>query len=204
MQLDGYRDAVSWLRRQDGVDAERIGIWGTSRSGGLVVALSTENLPIRCAFAQVPGFGRPPLELSAATVALITNALGAGRHDTIIPATSETADGVGIMYPDDAHQWMTRVSRERAPNWRNEVRIGALAEKFFPVDAMGSVKVPLRLLVAPADKLTPPQAGMEAAAGNPLIDVIQILGGHFDAYESGFAESSRSAIEWFALHLCRE
>lgn len=203
MQLDGYRDAISWLRQQDGVDAERIGIWGTSRSGGLVVALAAEDLPIRCAFAQVLGFGRPGLELSAATMAAITDALGGGRPDTIIPAVSETADGLGVMFPDDAYRWLTRVSRERAPSWRNEVRVGALAEKFFPVDSIGAVKVPLRLLVAPADKLTPPQAAMEAAAGNPMIDVIQILGGHFDAYEAGFAESSRSAIEWFARHLRR-
>ena len=51
-----------------------------------------------------------------------------------------TADGLGIMYPDDAYGWFTRVSRERAPAWRNEVRIGALAEPFNPVDFLVKTK----------------------------------------------------------------
>lgn len=201
IQLQGYRDAVGWLRRRGEVDPGRIGAWGSSRSGGLVIALAAEDAPIGCAFAQVPAFGRPATPLSVATLAAITGALSQGRLDDLIPAAAETADGIGIMFPDDAHHWFTRVCRERAPRWRNEVRIGALAEPFMPVDRLSKVKVPLRLLVAPDDKLTPPQAGIEAAAANPLIDVVSIAGGHFDPYEAGFAASSKSAIDWFSQHL---
>ena len=203
IQLEGYRDAIDWLRRQTRINPGRIAIWGSSRSGGLVIALASENLPIRCAFAQVPGFGRPGPQLSAATVSAITDALRNRRLDQIIPAVSETADGLGIMFPNDAHNWFTRVCRERAPSWRNEVRVGALAESFLPIDSLPNVKVPLRLLVAPQDKLTPPQAGIEAAANNPMIDVISIPGGHFDPYEAGFDNSSTSAVEWFERHLSK-
>ena len=40
IQLDGYRDAIAWLRTQPGVAAENIGIWGTSNSGGHVIVLA--------------------------------------------------------------------------------------------------------------------------------------------------------------------
>lgn len=33
VQLEGYRDAIRWLGSQPSVDADRIGIWGSSFSG---------------------------------------------------------------------------------------------------------------------------------------------------------------------------
>jgi hypothetical protein len=199
--MEGYRDAVNWMRRRPGIDADRIGIWGSSYSGGQVIILASENLPIRCAVAQVPGFGGDALTLSAATVSVVSDALEKGRLDDVIPAVSASADGLGIMYADDSYGWFTRVCQERAPSWRNEVRIGALAEPFNPIDFLVNARTPLRILVAPDDKLTPPQAGMKVASAIPMIDVVQIAGGHFDAYEAGFAESSQYAIDWFARHL---
>ena len=52
-----------------------------------------------------------------------------------------------------------------------------LQRNFFPLDTIASVKVPIRLLVAPADTLTPPQTGVEAAEGNAMIVIIDIPGG---------------------------
>jgi uncharacterized protein len=201
IQLEGYRDAISWLARHGEVDPGRIGIWGSSRSGGLVIALAAEVLPIRCAFAQAPAFGRPAIQLSAVTITAITEAMSQGRLDDMIPAVTETPDGIGIMFADNAYKWFTRVCRERAPLWRNGVRIGSLSEPFLPIDSLPKVKVPLRLLVAPDDQLTPPQAGIEVAAANPIIDVVSIAGGHFDPYEAGFEISSQSAIDWFSQHM---
>jgi uncharacterized protein len=163
--------------------------------------LASEDLPVRCAFAQVPAFGGGPLPLSAATLAAIGEAMEKGRLDDVIPAVSPSPDALGLMYPDDSYGWFTRVGKERAPSWRNEIRIGALTEPYEPIAFLAKAKTPLRIVVAPDDKLTPPQAGMKVAATNPGIDVVQISGGHFDAYESGFAESSGHAIDWFARHL---
>lgn len=200
-QLEGYRDAIDWLRRQAKVDAARIGLWGSSYSGGHVIMLAAEQLPVRCAVAQVPAIGTDPIALSAATISAISESLKAGRLDDIVPAVSSTEDGVGIMYRDDSYGWFTRVSKECAPRWRNEVRVGAFTEAFTPGAFLAGAKIPLRLIVAPDDKLTPPAGGIATASAVPLIDVARIPGGHFDAYESGFAESSALAIDWFKRHL---
>ncbi|WP_256966562.1 alpha/beta hydrolase, partial [Pseudomonas aeruginosa] len=40
MQRRGYRDAITWLGAQARVDASRIGIWGTSYSGGHVLEVA--------------------------------------------------------------------------------------------------------------------------------------------------------------------
>jgi len=42
---------------------------------------------------------------------------------------------------------------------------------------------------------------MELAGAIPNVSVVEIPGGHFDAYESGFAASVGPAVDWFRRHL---
>ncbi len=201
IQLAGYRDAVTWLGHQPTVDAGRIGIWGTSHSGGHVIALAAEELPIRCAVAQVPGIGVGAPGLSHATLEAINRAAAEHRPEATVPAVADSRDGLGIMFDDDAHGWFTRVAAERSPSWRNEVRISALSDLIRPIDHLPHARVPLLLIVAPADRLTPPAAAIEAASTIPTVEVAKIPGGHFDVYEDGLAASSAEATAWFRRFL---
>jgi uncharacterized protein len=201
IQLEGYRDAIAWLAAQPEVAPGRVGIWGTSNSGGHVIVLASEDLPIRCAVAQVPGLGEGAPGVSPATVAAIAAALAAGRVDDVIPAVSATRDGLGIMFEDGAYDWFTRVAAERAPGWRDEVRVGALTDGVRPLDHLHRARVPLLLIVAPLDRLTPPGPAVRLAAGLPAVEVVELSGGHFDAYEAEFAASSQAAAAWFRRFL---
>jgi uncharacterized protein len=202
LQRAGYRDAIDWLGRQASVDADRIGIWGSSYAGEHVVVLAGEDLPIRCAVAQVPGIGAAGPDLSDATVATIAAAIEQDRLDDVIPAVSATRDGVGVMFEDGAYEWFTRVAAKRAPSWRNEVRVVGLTEPpTKPIEHLPHVKVPLLLIVAPEDRLVPPAEGMKVAVRVPNIEIVEIPGGHFDAYEAGFAASSQPAAAWFTRFL---
>ena len=202
LQLQGYRDAIEWLGRQSGVDPRRIGIWGSSFSGGHVTVLAAEeDLPIQCAVAQVPGIISGGTAPSEATRSTIAGALAEGRLDATIPASTPTPDGIGIMYADGAHEWFSRVAEERAPTWRNEIRIGGLGEHHHPIDHLPHVRVPLLLIVAPDDLLAPPGPAVAIASELALVDVVTIPGGHFDAYEAGFAATAGAAVTWFERHL---
>ena len=173
LQLEGYRDAVAWLGRQASVDAGRIGLWGSSFSGGEVIILAAEDLPIACAVAQVPALAEGGPGLPTGALAAVTEALEQGRDDLVLPATTATPDGDGVMFEDGAHDWFARVSAERAPTWRNEVRVSGLLEPFRPIDHLAGAKVPLLLLVAPADALTPPGPATAVAAATPLVEVVE-------------------------------
>lgn len=199
IQREGYRDAIAWLAEQPGIDPARIGIWGTSYSGGHVIVLAAADLPIRCAVAQVPALGAGGPGLSDATRAAVASA---ARSDPPrpVPAVSATPEGVGMMFEDDAHGWFTRAAA-RAPSWRNEVRIGPPAEAVVPLDYLPGARVPLLLVVAPADRLTPPGAAVRVAASVPYVQVTEIPGGHFDAYGAEFAASCGAALGWFRRHL---
>jgi fermentation-respiration switch protein FrsA (DUF1100 family) len=93
------------------------------------------------------------------------------------------------------------VAGERAPGWRDQVRVGALADGVRPIDHLRRVRIPLLLVVAPLDKLTPPGPALALATELPLVEIAELGGGHFDAYEAEFAASSQAAVAWFRRFL---
>jgi pimeloyl-ACP methyl ester carboxylesterase len=192
---------VAWLAADPGVDADRIGLWGSSFSGGEVIILASEDLPVRCGVAQVPGLGEGGPDLPAGALSVVTRAFETGDDEATIAAVTASPDGAGLMFEDGAHGWFTRVAAERAPAWKDELRISAFGEAFRPIDHLADARVPLLLVVAPGDTLTPPGPALPIAASTPNVSVVEIPGGHFDAYESGFAASAGPAVDWFHRHL---
>jgi uncharacterized protein len=54
VQVEDFRNGVSFLQRTPDVDRERIGIWGTSNSGGTVIYAAALDRRIKAVVAQVP------------------------------------------------------------------------------------------------------------------------------------------------------
>ncbi len=201
LQQQGYRDAVTWLSSLSTVNPKRIAIWGTSFSGGHVISLTTEDLPIAAAVAQVPflskGAPRPP--------AGVLSALSEHASDpqARVPATTDTEEGVGVMFLDGAHDWFTSVASKRAPTWRNELFVSGFLESasWSPFEDLIRSNIPLLVIAATNDTLTPPAALFSDERTLPNVEVVKIPGNHFDAYQAGFDESSRAAIRFLKLHL---
>ena len=53
-QIEDWKNAIGFLRRHEHVDAERIGLWGVSFSGGHVLHLAHGDARIRAVVSQVP------------------------------------------------------------------------------------------------------------------------------------------------------
>jgi uncharacterized protein len=49
-----YRTAIPYATSRAEVDAERIGIWGSSYSGGHVLAVAAIDRRVKCVVSQVP------------------------------------------------------------------------------------------------------------------------------------------------------
>jgi uncharacterized protein len=56
-QIEDYRNAISYIQGEPGVDPERIGIWGSSLAGGNVVAVAGQDARVRAVVAHVPAIG---------------------------------------------------------------------------------------------------------------------------------------------------
>ena len=203
-QLVAYRDAISHVLTLPEVDASRIGVWGTSMSGGLAIALAAGEPRIRCAVAQVPFLAAPAVDpdnpMAAQLMEMIASA-GDGAVPTI-PVTAPEG-GLGVLTADGAHEWSEALA-DRAPAWRNEVTMTSLVHVlgFRPVDSLPDVRIPLLLIGVTGDTITPPDAAREPAAANPCVELVEMPGRHFDAYDgAGFAFTSGEAARFFHTHL---
>lgn len=55
LQRRGYRDAITYLSLRPEVDSGRIGIWGTSYSGGHVLEVAAHDRRVKCVVSQIAG-----------------------------------------------------------------------------------------------------------------------------------------------------
>src|SRR6516165_956323 len=53
-QVRDYRHAITWLCRQPRINRERIGVWGSSYSGGHVLVVGAIDRRVKCVVSQVP------------------------------------------------------------------------------------------------------------------------------------------------------
>ena len=53
-QVEDYRNAISWVCEQPEVDPKRIGLWGSSYSGGIITYVATFDKRVKAIVGQVP------------------------------------------------------------------------------------------------------------------------------------------------------
>jgi hypothetical protein len=56
-QVEDYRNAISYIQGEPGVDPERIGTWGSSHSGGHQISLAALDARVKACVGQVPAIG---------------------------------------------------------------------------------------------------------------------------------------------------
>ena len=215
-QMRDYRHAITYLRTLPGIDRERIGVWGSSYSGGHCLVLGAIDKRIRCVVSQVPlisGYQNLLRLVRSDFLAGVRAGLDAdrearfeGKAPTMVPVVSEDPLGPSALPTPDSWQWFTETGRTRAPSWSNEVTMRSLEMlmEYEPISFVERISpTPLCLVVAENDVLTPVDLALGAyeQARQPKRLVI-LPGGHFDAYVGpGFDQASAAATEWLVEHL---
>lgn len=214
-QVRDYRHAITHARGLPEVDRERIGVWGSSYSGGHVLVVGAIDRRVRCVVSQLPlvsGY-RNLLRLIRSDFVAPTRAAFdadrevrfAGQPPTMIPVVAADPLAIAALPTADAYQWLTEMSQTRAPAWRNEVTLRSmeLLSEYEPGSYIARISpTPLLMLIAEGDHLA--VADEAFAAYNEARDPKQLVvlpGGHFDAYTTGFERSSGAARDWFVQHL---
>jgi fermentation-respiration switch protein FrsA (DUF1100 family) len=214
-QVRDYRHAITYACTLPTVDATRIGIWGSSYSGGHVLVVGAIDRRVRCVVAQVPlisGHRNARRLIRADFIAAVQAQFDEDRHrrfagepPAMIPVVAENPLAPCALPTADSWQWFTETGRTRAPAWRNEVTLRSVEMfmEYEPGAYIGWVSpTPLLLVVARDDHLT--VADEALAAYNLALEPKQLVlvpGGHFDAYVAGFAVASTAACDWFVHHL---
>ena len=62
-QQEDYRNAISFIQGEPGVDPDRIGVWGSSYAGGNSLAVTGQDARVKAIAIQIPGIGGDPTGL---------------------------------------------------------------------------------------------------------------------------------------------
>ena len=129
-QLEDWRSAIRFARTLEGVDLERIALWGSSLGGGHVVCVAAEDPRIAAVVAQVPfnGFPRRVEGRSTLDTLKLLWAMGMdaargilGRPPRYIPMVGKPGE-VAVTATPQAQEHIASLSGEsRDTLWRNEV-----------------------------------------------------------------------------------
>src|SRR6202023_1574009 len=135
-QVRDYRHAITWARMQPEVDRERIGVWGSSYSGGHVLAVGAIDRRVKCVVSQVPlvsGYRnfqrlvRPDfLGPLRAQFDADREARFRGAAPAMVPVVAADPQAPAALPTPDSYQWFTETGRERAKSWSNEVTLRTL------------------------------------------------------------------------------
>lgn len=214
-QIRDYRDAITWASTLPEVDADHIGVWGSSYSGAHVLVVGAIDRRVKCVVSQVPlisGHANARRLIRADFIAQVQAACVAdrqaryeGKPPAMIPVVAEDPMGPAALPTPDSWRWFSETGSTRAPSWRNEVTLRSI-EMFLEYEPGAHIShispTPLMLVVALQDHLTVADEALAAyeRALHPK-RLVTLPGGHFDAYVRDFEASSRAATEWFREHL---
>ncbi len=214
-QIAGYRDAISYARTLDGIDPERIGIWGSSYSGGHVLVVAAFDRRVKCVVSHVPaisGWGSLSRVIPAEYWPKIRQAFDAdraarfrGEPPQMVAVVPERPDQeAGLTTPDAAAFFLDQ--RERAPTWVNAItrKSVEMATEYEPGLYIERIApTPLLMIVAMQDAITPADLAIAAfaRAGGPK-RLVEFACGHFAPYDGPlFPENSRVQLDWYREHL---
>ncbi len=190
-QQDDYRSVVAWARRAEGVDPDRIALWGSSFSGGHVLAVAAEDPRIAAVIAQAPFTDGLAVARRVPLRALLRDGV-VGMRDLVAsrrgaPPVYLAAVGppgtLAVLTEPDAQPGFAAIV---GPNtlWRNEVaaRIMMNALGYRPFRYASRLLMPVLFCVCDADTTTPPGPSLRAARDAPKGELRRYPYGHFDIY----------------------
>lgn len=219
-QVRDYRHAISYVETLPEVDAERIGVWGTSYSGGHVLVVAALDRRVKCVVSQVPTIsGYQTMRRRYAPHAWPKlqqrfiedrRARFAGKPEERV-TTIATEQNAMSSHPDpDALAFFSGSNAPaeeqwRFKNWRNEVTLRSLEmySEYEPGSYISRIS-PTPLLMITVTEDTVSQTDLHLRAYEEALEpkkLVMFEGHHFSPYVDKFVESATAAAEWFAEHL---
>lgn len=220
-QARDYRYAIDWLATRPQVDSARIGIWGSSFSGGEVLAVAACDRRVAAVIANVPFASLPDTEqrLADSTAferlrAALLDESGNGPADAAAepmgPLAVVPEEGVELpafLAFQEASEWFLRAGAAPGSGWHNRVTLRNCFGTEPPFDPGVCVShiapTPLLMVIARDDRLAPTAGALKAfeRAGEPKrLELIE--GDHFVAYQGeGFARAAPVMRDFLLQHL---
>lgn len=206
LQVRDLSDAITFVQTKSEVDANKIGLWGTSFSGGNVIVAASKDARVRCVVAQVPfvkghheylKMARPDLwEIVQKKYAVDNKARSEGRLPAMTPVVTSDPTKSVVMKQAEAYDFFTSI-----PQWQNQVTLRSvqMSGDYAPIDSISKIKsIPILFIIADHDTICLTDLALEAfeKISSPK-KCVMIRGHHFAAYQEQFEVCAKEACEWF-------
>lgn len=216
-QLDDYRAAVRYARSRDDIDSTRVALWGTSLSGGHVLAVAADDPGIAAVVSQVPmidGWHRGRTlrqrlnwDVTSRTLqfagAAVRDLLGAklGREPYLVPVVAEPGK-VCVFTESDAKVAFDALGGETV-GWRNALAPRMLfALPHYRKGTAERLHMPVLMCLGDNDLQASPRFAAHIASLMPNVEIRRYPVGHFDVYLGQlFEEISSAEAEFLRRHL---
>ena len=192
-QLEDYRQAMSAAGRLEGVDAQRLVLWGVSLSGGHVFAAGAGRHDVAAVIAVTPlvdGLAAGLHALASHTPAQLLRSTGrsvrgrlaelTGRSDVMIPVVGRPGQVAALTTPGALEGYLAMAG----PSWRNEIAASVLLGlgNHRPGRYAAQLRSPVLVQIADLDQSAPPHAAAKAAF-KARAEVRRYPCDHFDIYQ---------------------
>lgn len=220
-QVRDYRHAITFLQTQTFVDPNKIGIWGTSYSGGHVLVVAAIDKRVKCVVSQVP--------TASGWRGMLRRVFPDNWHTTLEKFNQDRMERflgnppkkVPIISDPDNKSDASHASTDawdffsgktapeqdqwRFKKWRNEITLRSIEmySEYEPGSYIERIApTPLLMLVAEHDVVAVTDEALEAFNRARGIKKLHVFpGGHFSAYTDLFDDLSQKAATWFKQYL---
>jgi fermentation-respiration switch protein FrsA (DUF1100 family) len=213
-QIEDWRRALTYLEARPEVDADRIGLWGSSYVGGHALVLGATDRRLKAVVAQGPtisGFEQSRRRVAPDNLPALEAALDADEcaqlagepphtqalvsADPAVAASYRAPDAVSYYLQElpDGTRWDNTVT-VRSTRKARMYEPGAFVDRVSPT--------PLLMIVGKQDTVTLTDTALAAynRALHPK-ELVMLSGGHFSPYTTEFAQASAAATDFFRSHL---
>ncbi len=209
VQAREYCDAIGWAIDREEIDANRIGLWGDSFSGGVALAVAAVDRRVAALAVQVPALGAapPPEDAGGSLARAFEDTILAGNVE---PSSSDDLEGPLAVVSDDqvrrpsallpltAYRWFIEYGGRFGSRWVNDVtRVRPKTPApWHPGLCAARVACPVQFIVSPDDEMRGAAPNVTRAAYDAVPGAkewIDIEGGHFGLLYFPSAEFDRAA-----------
>ncbi|MBI2801438.1 MAG: alpha/beta fold hydrolase [Gammaproteobacteria bacterium] len=215
-QRRDYRTAITYAQTLRDVDKNRIGIWGTSYTGGTVCAVAAMDRRVKAVVSQVPfmvGHKNFQQFLPIDGVVPFQQMLDEDRLRRVRGEKSKVMK-ICTLDPTEPHVFPGEktynyiqhyVKKDPKCTWKNQVTLRSIEymQEYDVSSFMERISpTPLLMIVAEADTTTPADIALECYAKVPgPKKLLVVKSDHYAAYIEKFAETSAAARDFFVENL---
>src|SRR3954452_19813687 len=210
-QLGDWAAALGYARGLEGIDHDRIALWGTSFGSGHVLEVAARDGAVAAVVSQCPftdGLAATraasPRSLARAMVPALRDELARLRNKTpvLIPLVGPHGSAALMTSPDAEAGYRALIPPEA--HFRNGVaaRFINRVARYRPGRAARKVQAPILFCICATAAVAPAETALRYATTAPRAEVKRYPIGHFDIYRGEpFEQAVADQLEFLLRHL---